>query len=78
MSKAWADFAKNPSQGPGWDGFGTGSVGVLGDIGNEKGTGVTVVGAEVIDGNCRLLEQIQQKVADQGAAELAQRVAGEL
>ncbi|KAF2435146.1 carboxylesterase hlo [Tothia fuscella] len=64
MQGAWAKFAKNPAGGPGWNGVGTGedygvegeNLGVLGDVADVKGGGVTVVREGLVDERCRLFE----------------------
>lgn len=57
MQKAWADFAKNPSDGPGWSAVGSDDamVGVLG--GPKNDTGVEETQMNVVDKRCALFAQ---------------------
>ena len=54
MQDAWARFAKNPKQGPGWNRLGTNGGADLGELGANGGTGVTVIPEEKIDVQCHL------------------------
>ncbi|KAB8248473.1 Carboxylesterase [Aspergillus flavus] len=63
MQKTWADFAKNPSAGPGWETVP--QVGVFGDGPKTEGDGVTqglfqTVDAEEIDWRCQLYEALYE------------------
>ena len=53
MQGAWANFAKNPYRGPGWNALGTFAGVDLGLLGNDGGSGVTVVDpSEEADKRC--------------------------
>lgn len=69
MRAAWAKFAKDPENGPGWVAIGKGAgeydLGVLGDVGNDAGVGVTVVDRGVVDKNCELLEKLAVGLRDE-------------
>jgi carboxylesterase type B len=64
MQGAWAQFAKNPLGGPGWNAVGTGSdyfggaegedLGALGDVGDVRTGGVTIIPQSVVDNRCSL------------------------
>lgn len=62
MRHAWATFAKDPENGPGWVGVGKGvdckDLGVLGNVGNVVGSGVTVVDSGIVDRNCGFLQDL--------------------
>ncbi|KAI5274839.1 alpha/beta-hydrolase [Aureobasidium subglaciale] len=92
MRSAWANFAKNPANGPGWNAVGTGAagailstasdgllggvltdsyggveqgawdLGVLGDVGGVKGSGVTVLPQSAVDGNCALFLPLYEAI----------------
>ncbi|KAK2601881.1 hypothetical protein QQS21_004568 [Conoideocrella luteorostrata] len=61
MQKAWADFAKNPTQGPGWASvpevavLGGGATPGLDDVGRQA---VTVIRSDQIDQRCPLFKVI--------------------
>ncbi|KAI4731119.1 alpha/beta-hydrolase [Aureobasidium sp. EXF-10728] len=93
MRGAWAAFAKDPANGPGWNAVGTGStgavhaatsdgslggiltspdgtvqqgdwnLGILGDVGNILGSGVTVLPAAAIDGRCALFAPVYEALS---------------
>lgn len=52
IQQAWADFAKNPSAGPGWEQYvpGTKSLADLGGEGDR--TSITLVDPAVVDSRC--------------------------
>jgi cholinesterase len=58
MQGAWAGFAKDPISGPGWNRVSVGRnnryLGVLGNAGDKKGTGVTVIDPTGLDARCAL------------------------
>ncbi|KAK5008345.1 hypothetical protein LTR39_005198, partial [Cryomyces antarcticus] len=65
MRGAWARFAKDPVNGPGWNRVGSGAqygapadmdLGVLGDRLNAKGSGVTVIRESEVNGRCGLFK----------------------
>jgi len=70
MRGAWADFAKNPEKGPGWNAVGSArgyvgaavdlDLGVLGDVGNVKSGGVTVVRQSDVDRRCALFRPVYE------------------
>ncbi|KAG9582865.1 alpha/beta-hydrolase, partial [Aureobasidium melanogenum] len=92
MRGAWAAFAKNPANGPGWNAVGTGTggavlstasdglpggiltgpngtvqqgawdLGVLGDVGSVRGSGVTVLPQSVVDGRCGLFVPVYEAI----------------
>jgi carboxylesterase type B len=92
MQSVWANFAKNPLAGPGWNALGTGkegsvlsgaydmvhggvlwmgngsefmgdwNLGVLGDVGNVKGSGVTVLPQRDLDARCALFRPLFEAV----------------
>ncbi|KAH0282341.1 alpha/beta-hydrolase [Aureobasidium namibiae CBS 147.97] len=88
MRGAWATFAKNPINGPGWNAVGSGTagvvyngrldgqlnsgdgsvlqedwdLGVLGDVGNVHGSGVTVLPQSAVDGKCALFAPVYKAI----------------
>ncbi|CAD0101198.1 unnamed protein product [Aureobasidium mustum] len=92
MRSAWATFAKNPANGPGWNAVGTGiggavlstssdglfggilmgsngtvqqgdwDLGVLGDVGSVRGSGVTVLPQSTVDGRCGLFVPVYEAI----------------
>ena len=56
MRGAWAQFARDPAAGPGWEKLGDGSD--YGVIGTEPTVGVTVVDREEVDTKCELFAPI--------------------
>lgn len=92
MRGAWAAFAKNPVNGPGWNAVGTGTggsvlstasdglpggilmssngtvqqgdwdLGVLGDVGSVRGSGVTVLPQSSVDGRCGLFVPVYEAI----------------
>jgi carboxylesterase 2 len=58
MQTTWANFAKNPSTGPGWPAVGTNSGLELGNIGGVDSTGETTVQLSSVDYVCPLLEPV--------------------
>ncbi|KAK2793459.1 hypothetical protein FQN50_010003 [Emmonsiellopsis sp. PD_5] len=72
MQRAWADFAKEPDRGPGWEGVPQVAVlggGVRAGEGDGDGDGdggrevVRVVGSEVLDSRCRLFQGLYDGVS---------------
>jgi len=53
MQSAWADFAKNPSQGPGWPKWES-TVKDLGDIGGDGTDGEFDIDPATVDGRCAI------------------------
>jgi carboxylesterase type B len=74
MQGAWARFAKDPAGGPGWNAVGTGAnyvggesdedLGVLGNVGDVTGSGVTVIRESDVDGRCGLFKDIYESILD--------------
>jgi carboxylesterase type B len=72
MQEAWAKFAKDPAGGPGWNAVGTGNqylggesdedLGVLGNVNDTDGSGVTVVKQSEVDGRCNLYADIYASI----------------
>ncbi|OAL02073.1 alpha/beta-hydrolase [Phaeosphaeriaceae sp. SRC1lsM3a] len=92
MQSMWAQFAKNPYAGPGWNAVGSGregevlvgaydetnggvlrmgnktevtgdwSLGVFGDVGHVRGSGVTVLPQRDFDARCELFRPIFESV----------------
>lgn len=58
MRSAWAQFARNPLKGPGWNAIGTFGGTDLGVLGTNGTSGVTVIREDVVDGRCAILEPI--------------------
>ena len=61
LQKTWADFAKDPENGPGWRKVGTGengtsSVADIGQLGKNDVPGVTLISEATLDRNCGLYE----------------------
>lgn len=61
MQTAWANFAKDPSAGPGWNAIGTNSGLELGNIGGVDKTGETTVQLSSVDSICTLWKPIIDK-----------------
>jgi hypothetical protein len=59
MQKAWADFAKNPTSGPGWPRVGSDDkdLGVFTTILNSKDHLVNV-SPKTVDRNCEIFQSI--------------------
>ncbi|TKA80240.1 hypothetical protein B0A49_01429 [Cryomyces minteri] len=71
MRGAWARFAKDPANGPGWNRVGSGAqygapadmdLGVLGDRLNAKGSGVTVIRESEVNGRCGLFKPVYDTI----------------
>jgi carboxylesterase type B len=63
MMKAWADFAKDPEKGPGWEGVEKGVVGVIGGgvrTGDQhwKNKALETIETKVLDKRCALFKDI--------------------
>jgi acetylcholinesterase len=58
MRGAWAEFARNPTSGPGWNALGTFGGTGLGVLGTNGRSGVTVIRESVVDGRCAILQPI--------------------
>ena len=52
MQSAWANFAKNPTQGPGWPKLGSNGGTELGVLGANGTAGVTVIPQSMVDSVC--------------------------
>ena len=73
MNGAWAKFAKDPVGGPGWNAIGTGAsywlggsdqdLGVLGNVGNQNGSGVTVISESEVDYRCNIYKPLYAAVS---------------
>jgi carboxylesterase type B len=73
MNGAWAKFAKNPAGGPGWNAIGSGGsyylgasgqdLGVLGNVGNTNGSGVTVISEYGVDFRCDLYKPLYSAIS---------------
>ena len=62
MQGAWAQFAKNPTLGPGWNQLGTfdgHDIGVLGPFGSS---GATLIPQKEIDANCKLYKTVYDQI----------------
>ncbi|KAF1815449.1 alpha/beta-hydrolase [Eremomyces bilateralis CBS 781.70] len=58
MQTIWANFAKNPTAGPGWDAVQPGNVHNLGVLGGpQNSTGFATVSSNVTDSRCDILVQ---------------------
>ena len=66
---AWARFIRDPLGGPGWPGVGVGvggvvdNVAVLGDAGEKKGMGATVVSVATPDARCAMFQGVLDGIA---------------
>ena len=60
MQGAWADFAKNPALGPGWNQVGSFGGLDLGVLGSNGSSGVTLIKAEQVDYRCGLYAEIYE------------------
>ena len=58
MRGAWAQFARNPMLGPGWNPLGTFGGTDLGILGTNGSSGVTVVAQSEVDSRCAILEPV--------------------
>ena len=58
MRGAWAQFARNPILGPGWNPLGTFNGTDLGVLGTNGSAGVTVIPQIEVDSRCGLLEPL--------------------
>jgi len=54
MKGAWAQFARNPALGPGWNRLGTYDAD-LGALGTKGSAGVTVINQTDVDSRCHIL-----------------------
>lgn len=63
MRGAWADFAKNPKAGPGWNRLGTYNGTALGVLGWMGSGGVTVANSSLADSRCAVFEPVYNRVA---------------
>lgn len=65
MQQAWADFAKNPDEGPGWAAVdGNSEESMLGVIGGpENTTGVTEMQVNMVDKRCQLFAEFATATA---------------
>ena len=63
MQGAWAQFAKNPYLGPGWNRLGTFDGVDLGVLGTDGGSGVTVVRQAEVDARCGLYKSIYANIS---------------
>lgn len=57
---AWANFAKNPDYGPGWNKLGTFNGTDLGDLGPIGTSGVTIIPQNMVDFRCSLYGPLYQ------------------
>ncbi|KAH8694101.1 carboxylesterase [Talaromyces proteolyticus] len=62
MQRIWADFAKNPSAGPGWPALGTNWRWELGDIGDNGSTNEKTIQLEDHDYVCVVYDPIVQAI----------------
>ncbi|PIA88464.1 Para-nitrobenzyl esterase [Cercospora beticola] len=60
MRGAWAQFAKDPENGPGWGPVGSYNGTDLGLLGSDGSSGVTVVNPTNVDARCAIFEPIYQ------------------
>lgn len=67
MQGAWAQFARDPTAGPGWNALGTGNRYLngapdldLGVLGGQGWAGVKVIEQSDVDQRCRLYEPIYE------------------
>jgi carboxylesterase type B len=83
MQGAWARFARNPYAGPGWNAVGEGAegrvlvgayeevgdwgLGVLGDVGEVRGSGVTVLPQRELDARCELFRPLYEAIGGKDA-----------
>jgi len=58
MQTTWANFAKNPLEGPGWSAVGTSSGLELGNIGGVNKTGEKTVQLSSVDSVCTFWEPV--------------------
>jgi acetylcholinesterase len=65
MQGAWANFAKNPTGGPGWNALGTFPAdGDLGDLGPAGSSGVTIIPQYPLDARCGLFAPVYAALAN--------------
>jgi len=57
MQGAWADFAKNPSAGPGWPKVGSAAADIA-DLGGNGSSGEYQIPTSAIDGSCALYDLV--------------------
>jgi len=62
MQGAWAQFAKNPTLGPGWNALGTFNGFDLGALGNDNSSGVTLIPQMEVDARCELYKPIYAQI----------------
>jgi hypothetical protein len=60
MQGAWAQFAKEPMNGPGWNQVGTFGGVYLGILGANGTCGATVTVTGIVDRNCGLYDEIYE------------------
>jgi hypothetical protein len=58
MQGAWANFAKNPTYGPGWNQVGTYDGTDMGALGSNGTSGVTVTGSVQVDSKCGIFDLV--------------------
>ena len=64
MQGAWARFARDPWEGPGWTGVGLSPTGYdLGNIGSRGSSGVTLIKTSEVDSRCGIFTPLYKKVA---------------
>jgi hypothetical protein len=56
MQSAWATFAKDPVNGPGWTKYTAGTGGFVGLLGANGGSGLSAGTAGGVDGRCGLFK----------------------
>lgn len=64
MRAAWANFAKNPTAGPGWKAVSKEGGAELAILGNNGGTGATLIDPKTIDERCTILAPALPLVGD--------------
>lgn len=62
MEGAWAQFAKNPTLGPGWNQLGTFNGSDLGALGSGGSSGVTLISQTEVDARCDLFKPIYNQI----------------
>ena len=65
MQGAWAQFAKNPALGPGWNRLGTFDGLDLGALGTDGSSGVTLIPQTEVDARCELYKPIYDQISAQ-------------
>ncbi|KAL8792142.1 MAG: hypothetical protein Q9195_005238 [Heterodermia aff. obscurata] len=63
MQGAWAQFAKNPVLGPGWNRLGTFDGLDLGALGANGSSGVTLIPQAEVDARCELFKPIYDQIS---------------